>query len=299
MVDHFKSIKNNTEIAGFKKAMISDGIAMTRFLMWFEKALWSGEQISEYNIGERLKEERSKQEGFMGESFCTIASFNENGAIVHYSPPAEGSALIQKDGVLLFDSGGQYLYGTTDITRTIATGKVAQKAKKDFTRVLQGHIQLASAVFPKGTRGVQLDVLAREKMWKAGLDYGHGTCHGVGHFLNVHEGPQTIRKEGNDVLLEPNMVLTIEPGLYRLNNWGLRVENMVYITEGETTEFGSFLKLENLTLFPIDLRLVNTSILSENDTEWINKYHNTVFSMLAPHLEPHETTWLKEKTRKI
>ncbi|MFB6320618.1 aminopeptidase P family protein [Saccharicrinis sp. FJH54] len=299
LVNHFKSIKNNTELSGFKKSMVNDGIAMTRFMIWFEKALAKGKTITEYDIGVQLKYFRSQQEGFMDESFNTIATFNENGGFVHYSPPAEGSARIEKDGVLLMDSGGQYLFGTTDITRTIATGKVDQQAKNDFTRVLQGHINLANAVFPVGTRGVQLDILARETMWRMGLDYGHGTCHGVGHFLNVHEGPQTIRKEGNDVVLEPGMVLTIEPGLYREGKWGLRVENMVYITEKMSTEFGSFLEFTTLTLFPIDLRMINMNLLDLKEIEWVNNYHKTVYNALSSHLEPDELTWLKEKTRQI
>lgn len=299
LVNTFKSIKNKTELDGFKKSMISDGVAMTRFLMWFEKAMDKGVDINEYEIGVQLKHFRSQQEGFMDESFCTIASFNENGAIVHYSPPAEGSAQILKNGILLFDSGGQYLYGTTDITRTISTGKVPQEAKDDFTHVLQGHIGLATAVFPEGTRGVQLDVLARNKMWKAGLDYGHGTGHGVGHFLNVHEGPQTIRKEGNNIPLEPGMVMTIEPGIYRLNCWGLRVENMVYIDKEMDSEFGSFLSFKNLTLFPIDLKLINMNLLSVDEIEWLNAYHSEVLQALSPFLEENEINWLKEKTRSI
>ncbi|MFC0877616.1 aminopeptidase P family protein [Saccharicrinis sp. FJH2] len=299
LVNHFKSIKNNVEISGFKKSMVNDGIAMTRFMIWFEKAMAKGKTITEYDIGVQLKHFRSLQEGFMDESFNTIATFNENGGFVHYSPPAEGSAKIEKDGVLLMDSGGQYLFGTTDITRTISTGKVDQQAKNDFTRVLQGHINLANAVFPVGTRGVQLDILARETMWRMGLDYGHGTCHGVGHYLNVHEGPQTIRKEGNDVVLEPGMVITIEPGLYREGKWGLRVENMVYIAEKMTTEFGSFLGFETLTLFPIDLRMINMNLLDIKEIEWVNNYHKLVYNALSSHLEPDEVTWLKEKTRQI
>lgn len=299
LVNHFKSIKNSTELSGFKKSMINDGIALIRFMMWFEKSIEKGKAVNEYGIGVKLKEFRSKTEGFMDESFNTIATFNENGGFIHYAAPEKGSADIKKDGILLIDSGGQYMFGTTDITRTISTGKTDQKAKNDFTRVLQGHINLATAIFPKGTRGVQLDALARETMWRMGMDYGHGTCHGVGHFLNVHEGPQTIRKEGNDVVLEPGMILTIEPGLYRVNNWGLRFENMVYIAEHTQTEFGTFYKFETLTLFPVDLRMINMNILEVKEIEWINTYHKTVYNALSPHLEPEEINWLKEKTRQI
>jgi Xaa-Pro aminopeptidase len=299
VVNRFKSIKNDTELSGFEKAMLNDGVALTKFHMWFEKEHTARKKITEFDVVEKLKHFRSLQPGFKDVSFYTIASYNENGAIVHYSPTREGCATIGKNGVLLIDSGGQYVHGTTDITRTLALGTVSPQCRNDYTRVLQGHIGLASAVFPSGTTGIQLDVLARIKMWKEGLDYGHGTGHGVGHYLNVHEGPQTIRKEGNNIPLVPGMVLTIEPGLYRQGQYGLRVENMVYVKEHSQTDYGVFYAFGNLTLFPIDLSMINLNLLSPKEISWLNNYHKQVADKLSPLLNDEEKQWLRFKSRQV
>ncbi len=294
-----KAKKNSTELDGIRNAMEKDGVAMVRFLMQLEKTIKNDEKISEYDIGILLKDLRSKQADFFGESFQTIAGYMANGAIVHYAPSEKSSATLEAGGIILVDSGGQYYDGTTDITRTIKLGKVSDEIKTDFTNVLKGVIALAKAIFPKGTCGIQLDILARNAMWQEKIDYGHGTGHGVGHFLNVHEGPQTIRKEGNMVPFEEGMLITIEPGIYKPDRHGIRIENMVTTVNAGESEFGSFLQFETLTLCPIDLDLIMLQLLTRDEIEWINAYHRNVYLKLSPYLDKEEAAWLKTKTRKV
>ncbi len=293
-----KSIKNETEIAGFRNIMIKDGVAFTRFMMWLEDNVASG-NITEMTIGEKLYEFRDEQELFVGESFSTIAGYKEHGAINHYHPTVETASTILPENFLLIDSGGQYFDGTTDMTRTIALGEVTEQMKKDFTLVLKGHIALTTCRFPQGTRGSQIDILARKALWDEGYNYLHGTGHGIGHFLNVHEGPQSIRMEENPVKLQPGMVMSNEPGLYRNGEYGIRHENMVLIKEDIETPFGKFYGFETLTLFPFDKSSIDKSLLTEKEVQWINDYHAMVFEKLSPKLEEAEVNWLKEKTREV
>lgn len=293
-----KSIKNETEIAGFRKAMVKDGVALTCFFKWLEENVGSG-TLTEMSVDRKLFEFRAKQENFMGESFGTIAGFGPHGAIVHYSATEESSTTLTPDNLFLLDSGGQYLDGTTDITRTITLGNPTLQQKTDFTLVLKGHIALASVIFPVNTRGSQLDILARKAMWNVGLNYGHGTGHGVGHFLNVHEGPQSIRMEENSNVLQVGMLTSNEPGLYRTNEYGIRTENLVLVVPHQMTEFGQFLRFDTLTLCPIDLELIDIKMLDNFEIRWINDYHEKVFDMISPFLNEDEKAWLRHKCMAI
>lgn len=294
-----KATKNLVETEGTRKAMIKDGVALVRFFIWLEKAIKDGHTLSEYDLGVKLSKFRSLQEGFRDESFSTIAGFNGNGAIVHYSAQKENCKTIMSEGILLIDSGGQYEHGTTDITRTIAVGKVADEAKRDYTLVLKGHLALSYTPFPAGTRGDQLDALARQYLWNAGLDYGHGTGHGVGHFLNVHEGPQSIRKEYNPTPLLPGMICSNEPGLYRTGEYGIRIENLVLVKSKEKNAFGDFLEFETLTQFPYDQKLINQKLLSESEIQQINYYHKKVRNSLIDFLDETEKQWLLNQTQAL
>ncbi len=293
-----KSIKNEVEMAGIRRAMVKDGVALTRFFMWLEANVASGE-LTELSVDEKLYGFRSQQENFVGESFGTIAGYGPHGAIVHYSATEESAATLKPEGIFLLDSGGQYLDGTTDITRTVALGAVTPQQKNDFTLVLKGHIALSQAVFPTGTRGSQLDILARKAMWSLGLNYGHGTGHGVGHFLNVHEGPQNIRMDENPVTLQPGMFMSNEPGMYRTGEYGIRTENLIHVVPAMKTDFGQFLQFETITLFPIDSRLIDVEMLDASETEWLNTYHQKVFEALSPQLSANEKAWLENKCAPI
>jgi len=293
-VMYLKSIKNDTEIAGVKNTMIKDGVALTRFFIWLEENLKSG-KVTELSASDKLREFRSQQPLFMGESFETIAGYADHGAIVHYSATPESDVALHADSIFLLDSGGQYMDGTTDITRTVALGTPTVQQKNDFTLVLKGHIALATAIFPVGTRGSQLDILARKALWDNKLNYGHGTGHGIGHFLNVHEGPQSIRMEENPVTLQPGMMISNEPGLYRTGKHGIRTENLIRVQSLDDTEFGSFLCFETLTLFPIDKILIDIELLNESEIKWINNYHKTVYDKLSPNLDENEREWLSNK----
>ena len=293
-----KSIKNDVEIAGVRCAMQKDGVALTRFFMWLEENLVDG-NLSEISISDKLREFRSEQENFVGESFGTIAGYAAHGAIVHYNAQPETEFKLKAANILLLDSGGQYLDGTTDITRTIALGTPTTEQKTDNTLVLKGHIALAKAIFPAGTRGSQLDILARKAMWKLGLNYGHGTGHGVGHFLCVHEGPQSIRMDENPTVLQLGMMISNEPGMYRTNEYGIRIENLVHVIPAQKTEFGQFLQFETLTLFPIDTELIDVYMLENNEVEWIDDYHQKVYDTLSPYLNDNEKSWLENKCRPI
>lgn len=296
--DLMKSIKNQVEIQGFKVAMERDGVALVRFLMWLEKAVPGG-NVTEIDIPAKLIEFRSQQQNFVGESFDTISGYGPNGAIVHYHVTEKSSLPVKPEGLLLVDSGAQYFDGTTDITRTVAVGPLTEQMKKDYTMVLKGHIGIATAVYPQGTRGSQLDILARKTLWDHGLNYLHGTGHGIGHFLNVHEGPQSIRLNENPTTLEIGMVTSNEPGLYRAGEYGIRIENLVHTRHEVTTEFGAFYSFETLTLCPIDKTPIMKEMLTEKEIQWFNLYHQFVFDRLSPLLSVEEKVWLKEKTDAI
>lgn len=291
-----KSIKNETEISGMRESMIKDGVALTRFFMWFENAVSSG-QLTEISIAEKLYDFRAEQHNFFGESFGTIAGYAGHAAIVHYKADEKSNANILPEGIILLDSGGQFLEGTTDITRTITLGNPTPQQKTDFTLVLKGHIGIATAIFPVGTRGSQLDILARKAMWDRRLNYGHGTGHGVGHFLNVHEGPQNIRMDENPVTLQPGMFISNEPGLYRKDDYGIRTENLIMVTQDQQSEFGVFLRFETLTLFPIDVKLIDLEMLTKVEIDWLNAYHQEVYDKIAPRLDEMEREWLRNKTK--
>ncbi|WP_286845763.1 MULTISPECIES: aminopeptidase P family protein [unclassified Proteiniphilum] len=298
-VDLMKSVKNETELKGFRNAMVKDGVALVKFYMWLEKAVPTGE-VAETDIEKKLREYRSRQDLFVGESFGTIAGYGTNGAIIHYHASPETCLKLQPEGLLLIDSGAQYKDGTTDITRTIALGEVSKQMKEDYTNVLKGHIALATAIFPEGTRGSQLDILARKTLWNNGLTYWHGTGHGIGHFLNVHEGPQNIRLEENPTPLQPGMVTSNEPGVYRANQYGIRIENMIVTREyNKTEEFGTFYNFETITLCPIDTRPIAVELLTAEEIKWINNYHKMVYDKLNNHLDKDEKIWLKDKTKPI
>ena len=293
-----KSIKNETQLAGTREAMIRDGVALVRFFRWLEKNIDSG-KVTEITVAEKLREFRSQQSLYVGESFATIAGFNEHGAIVHYSATPESNATISRKGFLLIDSGAQYLDGTTDITRTVSLGNLSPRQKRDFTLVMKGHIALATCHYPQGTRGAQLDALARHFLWDDHLNYLHGTGHGVGHFLNVHEGPQNIRLEENPTPLMPGMITSNEPGLYRTGEYGIRCENLVLTVPDYENEFGMFYRFETLTLFPFDTEALDISIMTEKEIEWLNSYHEMVYDRLSPMLDEEEQQWLHRKTTAI
>ena len=298
-IDLLKSKKNGTELSGFRNAMVKDGVALVRFFMWLEKALDNNENIEEYTIPSKLIEFRGLSDSFVGESFDTICGYQSNGAIVHYHVTPESSKKLEKKGLLLIDSGGQYFDGTTDITRTIALGPITDQMKKDFTNVLKGHIQLATAIFPKGTRGSQLDILARKALWDEGLNYLHGTGHGIGHFLNVHEGPQSIRMNENSTALEEGMVTSNEPGIYRVGEYGIRLENLIVTKHATSTPFGDFLCFETITLCPFDTTCLDKNLLTQKEIDWLNQYHKHVYDKLHANLEDNEKKWLKTKTNEI
>lgn len=300
-VQAMKAIKNETEIAHLRQAMRKDGVALLRLFRWLEATLPT-RSVPETEVAIQLNEFRAEQRDYHGESFAAIVGYAGNGAIVHYRAEEGRCALLQPEGILLLDSGGQYTDGTTDITRTMALGAVTPEQKRHFTRVLQGHIDLALARFPQGTTGVQLDVLARMPLWKDGLNYGHGTGHGVGFFLNVHEGPQGISPAANSrglTPLQPGMICSNEPGFYLPGEYGIRIENLVLVRECLCTDFGQFYEWEDLTLFPIDQRLIEASLLTREQLDWLNEYHAQVYEALAPLLEPNERDWLQIQTAKI
>lgn len=297
--NHLKSVKNETEIKGFRNAVVKDGIALTRFYIWLEQQLAAGNKVTEISASEKLTALRAEQPQYIMDSFETICGYGPHGAIVHYSATPETDAELQPEGLLLIDSGAQYLDGTTDITRTITLGEPSEQMMKDFTRVLKGTISLAKCKFPAGARGSQIDILARKALWDAGINYLHGTGHGIGHCLNVHEGPQSIRMEENPVTLKPGMVISDEPAMYRSGEYGIRTENIIVVRDDSETEFGKFYGFDTLTLCYIDTRLIIVPMLSVRERAWINKYHQMVYELLSPHLNEDEKAWLKEKTTEI
>ena len=298
IITNLKAIKNQKEIENIRSTMIKDGIATSRFLEWIHKRI-NEEKITELSASQKLTEFRKEQSGFLNESFETISAYGEHGAIVHYGVTPETDVPLKPKGLYLSDSGGQYIAGTTDITRTVALGEVPEQAKIDYTLVLKGHIALAEAIFPVGTRGVHLDSLARIALWKHGLNYGHGTGHGVGYYLNVHEGPQTIRPQDNGVTLKAGMVTSNEPAIYRNGEYGIRIENLLLCVEKEETPYGKFLGFETLTLCPLEKSLIRKDLLTENEISWINNYHKRVYETLAPLMLCESQECLKDVTMPI
>ena len=307
-----KIVKNDAEVAGYRRAMVRDGVAMVRFLKWLEESLLSPSSLeaplSELSIDRKLTALRAEQPLYRDLSFDTIAGYEAHGAIVHYEATPETDAEIEPKGLLLLDSGAQYQDGTTDITRTIALGPVTDEQRHVYTLVLKGHIALARAVFPNRTKGTQLDVLARQFMWREGLNYLHGTGHGVGSYLSVHEGPQQIRMEWKPQPLVANMTITNEPGIYLAGRFGVRIENTMIVVPADTSQFfsvgdeaerGSYLQLEPLTLCPIDKTPIVLDMLTDDERKWLNDYHALVYERLAPLLSSEERAWLREKTSEL
>lgn len=293
-----KAIKNEIEVEGFRRAMIRDGVALVKFLRWLQTAVPKGQE-TEISVAEKLTALRAEQPLFRGISFDTIAGYEAHGAIVHYEATPETDAPLKPHGFLLLDSGAQYLDGTTDITRTIALGELTEEQREVYTLVLKGHIQLELAKFPSGASGTQIDALAREAMWRKGFNFLHGTGHGVGSFLNVHEGPHQIRMEYRPAPLLPFMTVTDEPGLYFEGKFGVRIENILLIKPYVTTAFGDFLQMEPLTLCPIDTAPIVREMLLDEEVEWLNGYHQYVFDKLSPHLQGADLDWLRAATQNI
>lgn len=294
-----KAVKNEVQIEGTRKAMERDGAALVKLYMWLEKAVAEG-GVNELDVAAKAIEFRSESSLYRGESFGMIPGYKEHGAIVHYSATEESASDLKPEGLLLVDTGAQYLDGTTDITRTVALGTPTEEERHDYTLVLKGHVALGSAIFPEGTRGSQLDALARQFLWKECMTYWHGTGHGVGHFLNVHEGPQNIRLNENPAVLVEGMITSDEPGLYKAGKHGIRIENLVLARNyRETEEFGKFMNFEVLTLFPYDSKLIDLAMLSDEELAWVNNYHKTVRERLTPYLNAEQQAWLNEKTKEL
>ncbi len=294
-VSFMKSIRNQTEIENLRHAMVKDGVAMVKFLKWIDTEADIYHE-TEMSIDRKLHALRAAQADYIGESFDTIAGYGPHAAIIHYEATPETDAALAPKGFLLLDSGAQYLDGTTDITRTIPLGPLTQEEKEDYTLILKGHIDLAKAVFPERTRGSQLDILARLPIWERRMNYLHGTGHGVGAFLNVHEGPQSIRMEENPVVFQAGMTVTDEPGLYKAGSHGIRTENVLLTIPAGEGMFGNYLKFETVTLCPIDKRPILKEMLTKEEIEWLNQYHLRVYDLLAPHLDFEERYWLAKAT---
>lgn len=295
---NLKSIKNKVEIENLHKCQVVDGVAMVKFIKWLKNSV-EKENITEISAENKLEKFRSKGELFKGLSFDTIAGYKDHAAMMHYKANKDTDYTLKNEGLFLVDSGGQYLNGTTDITRTIVLGKLTKEEKRDFTLVLKSHIALSKAKFLYGATGSNLDVLARKPMWDEGLDYKCGTGHGVGFYLNVHEGPQRLSQVPNNIKLEENMVITNEPGIYKEGKHGIRTENIMLVLTDNETEFGKFMKFESMTYCPIDLDGVDKYMLNEEEVEWLNKYHEMVYEKLSPCLNEEEKEWLKKETRNI
>lgn len=291
-----KSVKNDVEIAGMREAHLEDGVAMERFLYWLQTSVEAGVAVNEYEASQKLHEFRLGIEGFRGESFETISAYGKNAALPHYVTPEDGSAELYAEGLYLCDSGGQYLFGTTDITRTVPLGPCTQLEKEDYTLVLKGHIALSKAIFPKGTAGCHLDVLAREPLWNAKRNFGHGTGHGVGFYLNVHEGPQDIRQNFNHQAILPGMITSDEPGIYREGKFGIRHENLVLCVDAGENDFGHWLRFEPLTLCHFDTSILIKDLLDKSEIDWLNAYNEKVYHTLSPRLTTEVSSWLRQKT---
>ncbi|WP_315367113.1 aminopeptidase P family protein [Prevotella koreensis] len=297
-IPYLKAVKNEAEIEGFRQSQIRDGVAMVKFLRWLKPAVETGGQ-TEMSVDARLTALRAEQSLFRGISFDTIAGYEEHGAIVHYEATEETDAPLKAEGLLLLDSGAQYQDGTTDITRTIALGRVTEEQRHVYTLVLKGHIQLAMLCFPDGASGTQLDALARKDMWAEGMNFLHGTGHGVGSYLCVHEGPQQIRMEYRPAKFHAGMTVTNEPGIYLEGRFGVRIENLMIAIPYKTTAFGDFLQFETLTLCPIDTAPIDVEMLTEDEIQWLDDYHKMVFHRLSPHLDGEDVAWLREATKPL
>ncbi len=295
-VQLWKAIKNDVEISGIREACLEDGVAMEKFLYWLETSVRSGQSVTEWDASVKLTSLRAEIPGYRGNSFANISAYGQNAALPHYSTPEYGSAVIHSRGLYLADSGGQYLFGTTDITRTVPMGECSYLEKEDYTLVLKGMISLAMAVFPRGTAGCQLDILARNALWRNIRNFGHGTGHGIGFYLGVHEGPQDIRQNFNAQPLLPGMVTSDEPGIYREGMHGIRHENMILCREKCTNEFGSWLDFETLTLCHIDTSAVIRELMTADELAWLNAYNGNVFTALSPRLDDDVAAWLRMKT---
>ena len=293
-----KAIKNDTELEGFRTVMQRDGVAMVKFLYWLTQNAGK-EAMNEYSIGEKLRGFRAEGKNFVGESFGSIVGYKENGALMHYSAKREGSKEVTNQDTILVDSGGQYLEGTTDITRTLALGKPSAEFVENCTLALKGMIQLSMVKFPKGTRGVQLDAFARLALWQENKDFNHGTGHGVGSFMNVHEGPQNIRKDLNPQELIPGMVISNEPGFYYENHYGIRHENLIAVREVATTDFGTFYDFETLTICPFDRNVIDEKLLTAPEKTWLNNYHDWCKEKLENDLEGEVKTWFLEQVKPL
>lgn len=297
-VTPLKGVKNETEIKNIKQAHIEDGCAMVEFCVQFEEKMEKGEKVTECTVCDMLSKCRAKRKHNMGDSFGTIAAYNANAAMMHYSPQPDSCSTIEKKGFLLIDSGGQYLEGTTDITRTFVLGPLSREAKEHYTYVLKAHIALASAVFLEGCTGGNLDILSRQQIWKHGIDYRCGTGHGVGMFSGVHEGPQSLRIT-NNVVLKKGMTITNEPGIYEEGRYGIRTENIMLVVPAENNEYGQFFNFEPITYFPIDTAGIITELMTDEEIEWLNNYHKLVYEQLSPSLSGKELEWLKKHTKPI
>ncbi|PIE63072.1 MAG: Xaa-Pro aminopeptidase, partial [Desulfobacterales bacterium] len=296
IIQEMKCRKNHIEIAHSRETAVKDGAAMVNFMFWLTHET---KPVTELDASRKLYQFRQQQKDLVETSFSSITAFGAHGAMCHYSPKPETDVPIQKDALFLFDSGGNYLTGTTDITRTIHLGKPTSEEIIDYTTVLKGHIAVATAIFPEGTRGYQIDALARKAFWDKGQDFGHGTGHGVGFFLGVHEGPARISPHPIDVPLAQGMILTNEPGLYREDRYGIRLENMILVQESMETEFGKFLQFETLTLCPFETTLIDPAMLEEKERQWLNAYHERVYQALAPAVSFRVGEWLREKTQPV
>ena len=294
----FKAIKNEVEVENTHRTMVKDGVALTRFFKWLEENLGKT-KITEISVADKVREFRAEQDGFVGESFDTIAGYKAHGALPHYKATPDSDVELKADGLFLLDSGGQYNTGTTDITRVVSLGNLTEEEKTDYTLVLKGMIDGSTARFPKGTRGYQIDAITRKPLWDHARNYGHGTGHGVGFFLNVHEGPHVFNATPTPVDIELGMITSVEPGLYRPEQYGIRIENLVLTVKDETNDFGEFYTFEHLTLALIDTAPVKKELLDERQIKWLNDYNQLVVDKLAPHLSEDELSWLKEKAKAI
>lgn len=295
---NLKAVKNATELENTRVAMTKDGVAITRFLKWLSEQIGKT-QITELSAAAQLRQYRAEQEGFVGDSFNTISAYAAHGALPHYSASAESDVEVKAEGLFLVDSGGQYFYGTTDITRTIPMGPTTDEEKRDYTLVLKGMIDGCKVRFPQGTCGYQIDAITRKPLWDYAINYGHGTGHGVGYFLNVHEGPQVFNPTPNPVALEPGMITSVEPGVYRPGKHGIRIENLVNTVVADQNEFNQWYAFECLTIAPINTSIVQKELLEQHQIDWLNDYNALVFERLSPHLTAEEAEWLKAETQAI
>ena len=293
-----KAVKNDVEIAHIRETMVNDGVALTKFFKWLEDNLGAAE-MSELSIAAKLREFREDQSGFVDVSFTTIAGYLDHGALPHYSATEESNYTLKPEGLLLVDSGGQYRTGTTDITRVISLGQITQEQKEDYTIVLKGMIEGSQAIYPKGSKGYQIDAITRRPIWATRRNYGHGTGHGIGFFLNVHEGPHVFNPSNVDIAIEEGMITSIEPGLYREGKHGIRIENLVLSRKYDSSIFGDFMAFETLTICYIDTDLVDKGLLDQTHIDWLNGYHQWVYSQLSPKLNEEEKSWLSSKTKAI